>query len=280
MRPANTQATVTVVLMTYNHEKWIAQAIDSILMQEVDFPIEVVVLEDCSTDRTREIILEKTAAHPNLFRLIFAQRNENSNATWMRVLRETTSPYVITIDGDDYWTSPQKLSRQVRFLDEHPECALCFHNINILDEVRGRSVFNTNPPDQKEVCTLEDLIEGNFVPTSSAMHAKRLVDPMPAWLETVEWGDWALVLHAASRGTVRYINEVMGVYRVHGAGYWSGMSEIRRCECNLDFYEKIKPVLDSQYDGMVRALIERLQNTLAQLRAALPKEGAQALSGC
>ena len=259
--------TVTVVLITYNHEKWIEQAIDGVLMQEAEFPIQVVVLEDCSTDRTREIILDKTAAHRDMFKLMFAERNENSNSTWMRVLRETKSPYVVNLDGDDFWTSPHKLAKQVRFFEEHPECALCYHNVRILNEVRGGRAFNTNPPDQKDTSTLEELLESNFVPTCSAMYSKRLIDPIPEWLETVKWGDWAMGIHAASRGTVRYLNEVMCVYRIHQGGVWSGLSELQQLEGNAEFYEQMNRILDFRFDGIIGAHLEKIRNSLAQLRA-------------
>lgn len=263
--------TVTVVLMTYNHEKWIEQAIDGILLQEADFPIEVVILEDCSTDRTQEIIRDKiaAAARPGMFKPRFAERNENSNGTWLRTLREAASPYVINMDGDDYWTAPDKLSKQVRFMEEHPECALCFHNVRILNEKKpGGRAFNTNPPDQKDTSTLEEMLESNFVPTCSAMFAKRLVDPFPAWLDTVQWLDWSLCIHAASRGTVRYLSDVMAVYRIHGAGYWSGMSEIEQCERNAEFYGQINRVLDFRFDGVIRGHVEKIDATLARLRSA------------
>jgi glycosyltransferase involved in cell wall biosynthesis len=256
---------VTVLLATYNHEQWVNQALDSVLMQETDFAVETVVIEDCSTDRTREIVMRYAEKYPDRITLMLAERNYNSNVVWSQALRDARAPYVVSLDGDDYWTSPHKLSRQVRFMEEHPDCSLSYHDATCVFVESGET-YNYNPLDQKEVSTVEDLLAANFVPTVGAMFSKRLIDPVPAWVGNVRWGDWGINLHAACHGTVRYINEVMAVYRIHRDGAWSGLSEIQQTEGNLECYEQMNANLQYKYDALIKAQIAETRRLLAQLR--------------
>jgi len=107
---------VSVLVTTYNHERYIAQALDSVLMQETDFDYEIVILEDCSTDATREIILAYQKRHPDKIRLRLAAQNQCSNKPFAEEFQASSSPYIAMLDGDDYWTSPEKLQKQVEFL--------------------------------------------------------------------------------------------------------------------------------------------------------------------
>ena len=130
---------VSVVMLTYNHEKFIAQAIESVLIQRTNFPIELVVGEDCSTDGTREIVRRYAAARPDIIRLVFHEKNVGAYENGQDVLAACQGEYIALLEGDDYWTSPDKLQRQADYLDAQPACALCFHR-------RKNSKFaNANP---------------------------------------------------------------------------------------------------------------------------------------
>src|SRR5512133_148878 len=118
---------VSVLVMTYNHEKFIQQALDSVAMQATNFDYEILISEDCSTDRTREIVLEFQKEHPDKVRLLLSKTNVHSNQVVVRGIRAAQGQYLAMLDGDDYWTSPTKLQKQADFLDGHPECSLCFH---------------------------------------------------------------------------------------------------------------------------------------------------------
>ena len=129
---------VSVLVMTYNHEKFIRQALDSVLMQETNFEYEILISEDCSTDRTRAIVLEFQQAHPEKVQLLLSTQNIHSNEIVVRGIRAAQGEYIALLDGDDYWTSPLKLQKQVDFLDSHPECSMCFHNARIFHQTEGR----------------------------------------------------------------------------------------------------------------------------------------------
>ena len=126
---------LSVVFITYNHEPFIKEALDSVLMQEVDFPYEIVVGEDCSTDCTRDILREYDREHPGLFKLLF--RDKNLGAPTRNVYETAMAcrgEYLAFLEGDDYWTVPYKLQRQVDFLDSHPEYMGTTAGLKIINE--------------------------------------------------------------------------------------------------------------------------------------------------
>src|SRR5688572_14235868 len=109
------QTKVTVIITTYNHERFISEAVDSVLMQETDFNYEIVIIEDCSTDHTRDIVTAYQKAHPRIVRLILAEVNKCDNSEFMKAIQGSQSAYLAILDGDDYWTSRHKLQKQVDY---------------------------------------------------------------------------------------------------------------------------------------------------------------------
>src|SRR5688572_23850951 len=128
---------VSVLVMTYNHARFIRQALDSVLMQRTGFDFEVLISEDCSTDGTREIVVEYARRHPHTITLLLSEANLRSNAVVTRGIDAARGEYIALLDGDDYWTSPDKLRKQAAFLDSHSECALCFHNARVQRDDHG-----------------------------------------------------------------------------------------------------------------------------------------------
>jgi glycosyltransferase involved in cell wall biosynthesis len=167
--------------MTYNHEKFISQALESVLMQETNFEYEILISEDCSTDGTREIVLDFQKAHPEKVRLLLSRANIHSNEIVVRGIQAARGQYIALLDGDDYWTSREKLQKQADFLDHHPDCSLCFHNARIFHEAEGRYGRNWTPPDQKEMSTLQDIWMGNFIATCSTMFRRGVIGEIPGW---------------------------------------------------------------------------------------------------
>ena len=245
--------TVTVLVMTYNHERLIAQALDSVLMQEVAFPYEVLISEDRSTDGTRDIVIEYQRRHPDLIRLLLSAENLHSNEVVRRGLRAARGKYVALLDGDDYWTSPRKLQRQADFLDAHPECAVCFHNALLVEET-GAPPRPYTSARQPEISTLDDLWKGNFIATCSTMFRNDLIGDVPDWYVAMfPITDWPLHILHAEHGSIGYIDEVMGAYRYHSGGLYSVLSERRKLETTAAFYE----TMDANLGGRHSAAITR-----------------------
>ena len=152
---------VTVGIQTYNHAGFIAQAIESVLDQQVDFDYDILIGEDCSTDGTREIVLTYRDRWPDRIKLLLSDQNAgNDGRTLLRRMLETASgDYLALFDGDDYWTSPLKLARQVSFLDHHPECALCFHQTTVVYEDGSQPPQPFCIPAPKPFSTVSDLLQ-------------------------------------------------------------------------------------------------------------------------
>ena len=266
---------VTVILTTYNHEKYIEQALDSVLIQEATFGFEVVVLEDCSGDRTRDILLDYQKRAPSKIRLILAERNQCSNEPFATAFQASQSQYIAVLDGDDYWTSPHKLQKQVDFLDAHPECAMCFHNVTVFYEDESREPWDHNPPRQKEISTLEDLWMDCFIASCSPMFRQGLLDEFPNWYNTTFFGDWSLYILYAERGKIGYINEVMGAYRVHSGGVWSGLSDVEQLSSAISFHESLNAHLNFRYQKPINAAISKWRASLEPARAMAAESEAQ-----
>ena len=212
---------VSVLIITYNHEKFIAQALDSALMQKTNFDYEIVVGEDCSSDHTREIVRRYQQNHKKNIRLLLPEQNLGMLKNFVSTFRECKGQYIALLEGDDYWTDPDKLQKQTDFLDLHPESALCFHNVNVIYDSSPRRSRPFHRFKLKKYFTLRDIVSKHFIPTCSTMFRNRLFKDFPEWFYTLPMGDWPLHVLNAEHGTAGYINELMGTYRVHAGGQWS-----------------------------------------------------------
>jgi glycosyltransferase involved in cell wall biosynthesis len=215
---------VSVAILTYNHRNFVAQAIDSALMQVTDFPVEIRIGDDCSTDGTQEILLKYKRRYPDQIFLnlrstkgsgIAGRRNNMSN------LASCRGRYVALLDGDDYWLDPEKLQQQSDFLDGHSRYSAIAHNSVRLDQDTGeilptcmaRTVGNLT--EKAKDIRLEDSIVKRPFQTSSICLRRDLIDPLPAWFESLPAGDVGLFLMLANRGPIRFLPDCKAVYRVH-----------------------------------------------------------------
>ena len=248
---------VSVLVVTYNHARFIRQALDSVLMQKTAFGFEVLISEDCSTDGTREIVREYERRYPESIRLLLSETNLHSNAVVARGIDAARGTYVALLDGDDYWTSPEKLQRQASFLDSHPECSLCFHNARVQQEGKEGG-WNWTPPNHPALATLEDVWMGNFIATCSTMFRRGLIQPIPDWYEGFfPITDWPLHILNAEHGHIGYLDEVMGVYRYHSGGYYSPLSELSKLQETLKFYRRMNACLAYKYNALVQTAISK-----------------------
>ncbi len=237
---------VTVLVMTYNHERYIRQALDSVLMQETSFDYEVLISEDCSTDGTREIVEDYGSRHPQI-RLILSDRNLHCNEVVARGLRSAQGEYVALLDGDDYWISSAKLQAQVEFLDARQGCSMCFHQAMVRDEISGKPDFLWSPDQQSETASIRDIWRGNFIATCSAMFRRNVVENPPEWYSSFPVTDWPLHILAAERGDIGYIRDVMGVYRYHAGGAYSTLTEVRKQDETWRMYQLFWRLMDGKH---------------------------------
>lgn len=208
-------------MITYNHEKFIAQALESALMQKVSFEYEIVVGEDCSTDNTRQILIDYQSKYPEKIRLLLPEKNLGAINNFVATFQECRGDYIAIIEGDDYWTYPGKLQKQVEFLEDHPESSACFHNVNICDEDGVTKDRPFLPSTLKSFFTLEDIVLDFFIPTCSVVFRNKLFKTFPNWYYSMPVGDWPLHILNAEHGNFGYIDEVFACYRVHENSMWS-----------------------------------------------------------
>jgi glycosyltransferase involved in cell wall biosynthesis len=245
---------VSVLVMTYNHERYISQALDSVLMQHTSFDWEVLVSEDCSTDRTRQIVKEYAARHPGLIRLILSEENLHSNEVVARGIRAAKGQYLALLDGDDYWLTCEKLQTQVDFMDRHPESTVCFHQALVHDESAQWPDSYWTPPNQKAISTLQDICMDNFIATSSTMFRRRAIEGPPEWyLAFFPITDWPLHILCAEQGAIAYLPKAMSVYRYHEAGAYSGWSQSRKEDEAYLLYQRLDEVFGHRYRRFFRA---------------------------
>lgn len=242
MRPRqDSEIAVSVLVVTYNHARFVRQALDSALAQRLSEPFEILVSEDCSTDGTREIVEEYAERRPHLVRLLLSERNLHSNEVVARGFRAARGRYVALLDGDDYWTSDDKLEAQVAFLDARPDLTICFHNVQVVDERSQSTGRLWNAAGQLEVSGLDELLRGNFIATSSVAYRRAAVAELPVWYDGFfPVTDWPLHVLYAREGRIGYLDRTLGAYRLHGGGLFSTLGEREKLEANADFYRRLR----------------------------------------
>ena len=261
---------VSASIITYNHERFIAQAIESALAQEVEFDYEILIGEDRSSDRTREIVCDYAARYPDRIRIFLHDYPKdyvriNGRRNFVNSILKARGEYIALLEGDDYWTDPLKLQKQVEFLERHTECCACFHNVRVHHEGTPEHdrIFHPTPL-KKKFFALSDIVSSHFIPTCSTMFRNGLYPSFPDWFYQAPMGDWPLHVLNAEHGSYGYIDEVMAVYRVHSAGLWSGSNRIKILEGTIAAANLIKAYLGDRCSPELTRSIERWKQGLDQ----------------
>lgn len=207
---------VAVYMVTYNHEKFIAQAIESVLMQKTNFPIKLFIGEDCSIDGTAAIAKEYSKKYPELIEARCNNVNIGMVPNAIKTLEECRGKYIAFCEGDDYWIDPYKLQKQIDFLEGNPSYSSCAHQCTVIAGENNEKGFPYNIPDKADFRT-EDLLgnrhfhTGSFVFRSSVMNDR----PIP---DNITSADRAIFFLCSLFGPIRFLNETMAVYRKHPGG--------------------------------------------------------------
>lgn len=255
---------LSILVLTYNQHAYIAEAIESILSQKVDFEYEIVIGEDCSTDGTCEIVRNYCRLYPHLISAIFHSPNIGMMNNFISAFKACRGEYIAILEGDDYWTSPDKLQKQVDFLEAHPECCGCFHNVLVQHDnaPEKNHIFHT-PALPKSTFTISDLLESNFIPTCSAVFKSNIIKNLPAWYNDCPMGDWPLHILNAEYGEYGYLSEVMGVYRIHDNGIWSHSGKTNILLRTIKALELMQVHLGKPYDRQIRKILAMQHYELA-----------------
>ncbi len=284
---------VSIVTITYNHEKYITDALDSFVMQKTDFDVEIVIADDCSTDDTPQIIKRYAEAYPNI-RPILRNKNIGAINNSIEALKAARGDYIALCEGDDYFTDRKKIQRQADFLDSKPSYALCFHPVKVFFESKEAEDSIYPPESDPRFFTTSNLLKGNFIQTNSVMYRKQKYDNLPT---DITFLDWYLHLYHAQFGRIGFINEVMSAYRRHHEGIWWDTYENieviweKHGIAHLNLYEKMTKLYghDDKYEEIIYEHIHHLfielvklyqknnKGVLEQAISKFPLQGARVL---
>ncbi|OZI13512.1 glycosyl transferase family 2 [Bacillaceae bacterium SAS-127] len=257
---------VSIHCATYNHENYIADAIEGFMMQKTNFDFEVLIGEDCSTDRTREIVEKYIRLYPDHIRLITSEHNVGARKNLIRLHEQSRGKYIAFCEGDDYWLDPYKLQKQVDYMESHPECTFCFTNGEVADEkkqLQGRAVIpwlKHNEPyyygkDHKYLAGELALL--GYIPTASFLFPKHLMDGRPDWYFRVIVDDNSVKLITTSHGYAHFMDEKMCAYRFglpnSATTRWNKDNntvekQIQHNQYFIDLYNYFNEYSNSQYE--------------------------------
>jgi len=263
---------LSVMIITYNHERFIARAIESVLAQRVNFDYEILIAEDCSTDGTRDVVTDLHRRYPDRIVLILREQNIGALQNLESSLTVCRGQYLAILEGDDYWTSVDKLQKQVNFLDAHHECAISCHRVRFIDET-GDTEAEIFPPCRAGLYTNEDLLKGNFVMTCSAVFRRDLISPLPPCFSKMKLGDWPRSVLAARHGKIELMDEIMAAYRVHSGSMWSSMSQFARYKESAQMLKTLDKFLSFEYTNTIR---QTLAGFYLEMASLMRQEGKRA----
>jgi glycosyltransferase involved in cell wall biosynthesis len=212
----NEKPLVSICIITYNHEQYITSAIDSVLMQETDFTCEMIIADDVSTDKTREILHKYAAKYP--IKLLLQKKNKGAAFNWRDLMEAPTGKYVAYFEGDDSWIDPFKLKKQFDLLENDKNIVLCYSNAKILDTRNPNSTIyfkegNSPPLFKNRYSSVE------FCPMPTCVvFFRNLLNPIPNWVDKIYAGDYIMVALLCKFGGIQYIDECLGLHVHHYKG--------------------------------------------------------------
>jgi glycosyltransferase involved in cell wall biosynthesis len=223
-------------MITYNHEKFIAEAIEGVLMQKTDFPIELIIGEDCSTDRTREICIAYQQQYPGIIKLQLPETNKGMTRNFIENMQAAQGKYIALCEGDDYWTDPQKLQKQVDFLEANPGYNLCCHRYKIYNEANktwtNDYVYKLFQKNQEGISFDNSLnLYIWFTKTMTMLFKHKAID-FEILNRYTYMRDVHLCYHLLKGSKGYCMNFNAAVYRRHGGGVFSAINSISQRRLN------------------------------------------------
>jgi glycosyltransferase involved in cell wall biosynthesis len=269
---------ISVCIATYNHEKFIEKALDSVLMQQGNFVLEILVGEDGSTDNTAAIVRDYAQRHPEIIRTffhdpadkLFINGRQTGRKNFMHNLTSARGNYIALLDGDDYWLDEHKLEKQLAFLEANNSFVACCHAAVHVDEndvLQEGYMGHHDVKGGERRFTLHDVLQKNPVPTLSVLFRNPRLAKYPDLFSKTDMADWPLHMLNALRGDIHYVDEKIAAYRLHNAGVWADfrknvekvlLSEIAVWTLLLDepafaaHTDYIKTLIGKQYDKLVK----------------------------
>jgi len=256
----NHHCLVSISCTTFNQAPFIRECLDSFLMQQTNFAFEIVIHDDASTDGTREIIEEYCKKYPDLFFPIFQTENQYSKGVRGMMPKfnfpRCRGKYIALCEGDDYWTDPLKLQKQVDFLEENEDYVFSMGRVHFHYQKTGKILPKKEliNPLKKEYFTLKDYLKQPFSQTSSFLF-RNTYEPFPSWMSEVMAGDQSMVvIVAGKKGKIKFHDDEFSVYRVNENSLMQG-NMMRVLKNNFQTFRIWNKHLDYEFNSLIRSRI-------------------------
>ena len=268
---------LSILIPTFNHGKFIVQMLEGILMQKIDFELEIIIGDDASTDDNALIISQYAQKFPNTIKAFLHPKNlgpvepremgGKNNVGFL--FSKCQSEYIALCEGDDYWTDPLKLQKQIDFLANNSSYSLCHHQLEVVYEDNSNShLFNAD--NQRDTSSIKDLLadESWFLGTASTVFRNVFKQGMPDWWWKSASGDLGIFIEVARHGEIKYSTETMGAYRKHRGG----MTNIHTPQNSfflrnrMEMFQELDEYLDFRYTDILKKTIRKYENELLNLR--------------
>jgi glycosyltransferase involved in cell wall biosynthesis len=262
---------LSIAMITYGHSQFVKQAIEGVLMQQTTFDFELIISNDCSPDNTDEIVQEIIDSNTNGHKIKYFSHKKNLGMmpNFIFLLEQCSGKYIALCEGDDYWTDPLKLQKQVLFLENNKDFSICFHNVKTLSGTQ----FNKENISKNiaSVTTINDLATYNYIHTPSVVYRNGLIPEFPEYFSKSPIGDYFLHMLNAKYGKIKYIDEIMAVYRLHNNSYWSSKEKLDKIKIWIDFIQKIKENFEANVQMLLDQQIKKSSKSLSAKKTFLGK---------
>lgn len=243
---------VIVWMCTYNHADYIEQAVESVMSQKTTFTFKLILLDDCSSDGTREKCYALRRRHGSKLELILPEKNTEGKSVieelYPRCLN-SGAKYIALCEGDDYWTDENKLQKQFEILEKLPDYSGCSHNTKVIKkQSKGEYEYIVNQS-IKNTFTIDDFTKGlAYFHTSSMLYRISMMKEIDFDFFRKNPGDWLLLTLMSELGPIRYIDESMSSYRIHINGEWSRLSKLSQLQKNLEAIVRYNRGFGNRYE--------------------------------
>jgi glycosyltransferase involved in cell wall biosynthesis len=244
---------VSVAITSFNSAQWLPRALESVLKQRTEYPIEIVIGDDCSQDATINVAQSYREKYPHIIRLCERAANVGIQRNYYETFEQCRGKYIAWLDADDYWTDPEKLSIQTAVLEDDPSVTVCCHYVRWITN-EGEVKRQKYPSQPAGAYGLEGILRSNLVPSPSAMFRNGLQRQLPAWyFDLAPTTDWPLWVLAALSGKILLLDRVMADYVLTPGSSLMGQGDLHWYKTDARFYEHIESVIPRNWHRLVRS---------------------------
>lgn len=252
---------VSVCLLVFNHQDYLAQAIESVVNQKTDFQYELIVGDDHSTDKSRQIIEYYYKKYPSLIKPVYRNKNIGMFDNFYFLWKQANGKYIAILEGDDYWSDSYKLAKQVDLLEKNTELTGCFGKVKIWDQDSGKYIGQIPRDKTRHRVNLEDILTTNIVATCSVMYRRGIVIKWPSRLKQLDMVDYPLHILHLIQGDFGYIEDVLAVYRKHSKGVFSPRSLLTNILALIKAQEILKSYLPEESKLFLKLISRKNYNS-------------------